>query len=167
MAIALLGDNLDHPSHRELNALIPRLADEFGVDACWVHTSTVFDVADFDAVWLMSGSPYADEVPVYSALGRVRELRLPFLGTCSGMQYAVLEYIAMSSVCRRHMKSRTARATTTSLRRLRALCRGRSAWSHPCGGRALPAGSPDRSLAPTTAATRRPRTLSRDSNARA
>jgi CTP synthase (UTP-ammonia lyase) len=93
MAIAILGDNLDHPSHRELNALIPRLADEFGVEACWVHTSAVFDVADFDAVWLMSGSPYADEVAVYSALTRVRELRLPFLGTCSGMQYAVLEYL--------------------------------------------------------------------------
>ena len=93
MAIAILGDNLDHPSHREMNALIPRLADEFDVDARWVHTSSVFDVADFDAVWLMSGSPYAGEAAVYSALARVRELQMPFLGTCSGMQYAVLEYL--------------------------------------------------------------------------
>ena len=40
VAIAILGDNLDHPSHREMNALIPRLADEFDVDARWVHTSS-------------------------------------------------------------------------------------------------------------------------------
>jgi hypothetical protein len=31
VAIAILGDNLDNPSHRELNALIPRLGDEFGL----------------------------------------------------------------------------------------------------------------------------------------
>jgi CTP synthase (UTP-ammonia lyase) len=76
-----------------MNALIPRLADEFDAEARWVHTSSVFDVTDFDAVWLMSGSPYADEAAVYSAVARVRELQMPFLGTCSGMQYAVLDYL--------------------------------------------------------------------------
>jgi CTP synthase (UTP-ammonia lyase) len=93
VAIAILGDNIDHPSHREVNALIPRLSAECGFDAGWVATDSVFDVADFDAVWLMSGSPYADDAAVYGALARVRELQLPFLGTCSGMQYAVLEYL--------------------------------------------------------------------------
>lgn len=91
--IALLGDERGHRSHQELGALLPRLAAEHGVEARWVPTDSAFDVADFDAVWLVPGSPYADDDAVLAALTRVRRERIPFLGTCGGMQYAVMEYL--------------------------------------------------------------------------
>ncbi|MFD6134004.1 hypothetical protein [Isoptericola sp. NPDC060257] len=93
MTLALLGDHRDHPSHRELDALVPRLADELGVSAVWVPTDAPFDVADHDGVWLVPGSPYADEAAVLRAITAAREGGTPFLGTCAGMQYAVVELV--------------------------------------------------------------------------
>ncbi|MFE5290725.1 hypothetical protein ACFQ8T_00975 [Isoptericola sp. NPDC056618] len=93
MTLALLGDHRDHPSHRELDALVPRLADELGVEAVWVPTDAPFDVADHDGVWLVPGSPYADEAAVLRAITAAREGGTPFLGTCAGMQYAVVELV--------------------------------------------------------------------------
>lgn len=91
--IALLGDRSPHPSHRELDALIPRLAGELGVDAEWVPTDAGADVTAFDGVWLVPGSPYADDAAVLESLRAVRTGGTPFLGTCGGMQYAVVEYV--------------------------------------------------------------------------
>jgi CTP synthase (UTP-ammonia lyase) len=90
--MALLGDHSSHPSHRELDALIPRLAGELGVEARWVATDSGEDVTTYDAVWLVPGSPYADDEAVFAALTGVREGGTPFLGTCGGLQYAVVEY---------------------------------------------------------------------------
>ncbi|MDX6372204.1 MAG: hypothetical protein QOD98_1192 [Nocardioidaceae bacterium] len=84
----MLGDHRGHRSHLELDALRPSLP----VDTEWVPTDSGFDVAAYDGVWLVPGSPYADDAAVLSALTVVRERRIPFLGTCGGMQYAVLEY---------------------------------------------------------------------------
>lgn len=93
MTVALLGDHRGHTSHRELDALVPRLADELGVDAAWVPTDSPFDVAAYDGVWLVPGSPYADEAAVLRAITAAREGGVPFLGTCAGMQYAVVEMV--------------------------------------------------------------------------
>jgi CTP synthase (UTP-ammonia lyase) len=91
--IALLGDDRGHPSHQELNALVPRMADELGVDAVWVPTASEFDPLDFAGVWLVPGSPYENDNAVYAALSAVRTHGVPFLGTCGGFQYAVIEYL--------------------------------------------------------------------------
>jgi CTP synthase (UTP-ammonia lyase) len=90
--IALLGDHSSHPSHRELDALVPRLATELDVEARWVPTDSGEDVTTYDAVWLVPGSPYADDDAVLASLTAVRESGRPFLGTCGGLQYAVVEY---------------------------------------------------------------------------
>lgn len=92
-SIGLLGDDRGHRSHRELNALVPRLAAEYGVQAVWLPTDSSFDVTSFDGIWLVPGSPYADDDAVIDALHTVRANRIPFLGTCSGMQYAVMEFL--------------------------------------------------------------------------
>jgi CTP synthase (UTP-ammonia lyase) len=89
--IALHGDHNSHPSHRELDALVPRLAEELGADATWVGTDSGVDVTTYDGVWLVPGSPYADDDAVLATLTRVREGGTPFLGTCGGLQYAVVE----------------------------------------------------------------------------
>jgi len=88
VAVALLGDHRGHRSHLELDALRPRLP----VDSEWVATDSGFDVTDYGGVWLVPGGPYADDAAVLAALTEVRERGIPFLGTCSGMQYAVVEW---------------------------------------------------------------------------
>jgi CTP synthase (UTP-ammonia lyase) len=87
--IALLGDDRGHRSHQELNALRPRL----GVETEWVPSDSAFDIAAYDGVWLVPGSPYADDAAVLRALTVVRERGIPFLGSCGGMQYAVVEFV--------------------------------------------------------------------------
>ena len=92
-AIGLLGEDRGHRSHQELNALVPQLAEEFGVTATWIPTDSSFDVTAFDGIWLVPGSPYADDAAVIDALRTVRTKQIPFLGTCGGMQYAVMEFL--------------------------------------------------------------------------
>ena len=88
MRVALLGDRSGHRSHLELDALRPMLP----VATEWVATDSGFDLGAYDGVWLVPGSPYADDAAVLAALTVVRESAIPFLGTCGGMQYAVLEF---------------------------------------------------------------------------
>jgi CTP synthase (UTP-ammonia lyase) len=64
------------------------------VSAEWAGTDSeaVQDLARFDGVWLVPGSPYADDGAAYEAVRWARENDVPFLGTCGGLQYAVVEY---------------------------------------------------------------------------
>ena len=91
--IGLLGDDRGHRSHFELNALVPHLAREYEVSAVWLPTDSDFDVTCFDGIWLVPGSPYAHDGAVIEALHTVRRKQIPFLGTCGGMQYAVMEFL--------------------------------------------------------------------------
>lgn len=91
--IGLLGDDRGHRSHQELNALRPQLMEQLGVQAVWLPTDSRFEVTDFDGIWLVPGSPYADDSAVIDALRTVRTKGIPFLGTCGGMQYAVMEFL--------------------------------------------------------------------------
>lgn len=59
----------------------------------WVPTDSVFDTGSFDGLWLVPGSPYADDAAVLAALRTVRTSGTPFLGTCGGMQSAVIEFL--------------------------------------------------------------------------
>lgn len=93
MDIALIGDeNVAYPSHRELNALRPMLGDDVASE--WLATDQLreADLTRFDGVWLTPGSPYADDAAAYDAIRWARENDVPFLGTCGGLQYAVVEY---------------------------------------------------------------------------
>jgi CTP synthase (UTP-ammonia lyase) len=91
--IAIVGDENDaYPSHREINAVRNMLGED--VDTQWVPTDgdRVRDLEGFDGVWLTPGSPYADDAAAYDAVRWARERDVPFLGTCGGLQYAVIEY---------------------------------------------------------------------------
>ena len=93
VTIALVGDRQPaHPSHRELDAVRGQLGDDVGAE--WVATDRdrVRDLSEFDGVWLVPGSPYADDAAAYEAVRWARENDVPFLGTCGGLQYAVVEY---------------------------------------------------------------------------
>ena len=89
----MVGDeNLALTSHREINAVRGMLGDD--VSAEWVATDGpgVSDLSGFAGVWLVPGSPYADDGAAYAAVRWARERDVPFLGTCGGLQYAVVEY---------------------------------------------------------------------------
>jgi len=91
--IALVGDRNDkYPSHRELNAVRPMLGQDVVTE--WVSTDgeRLRDLRGFSGIWLTPGSPYADDAAAYEAIRWARENDVPFLGTCGGLQYAVIEY---------------------------------------------------------------------------
>lgn len=81
-SIALVGDrNPDYPTHRALDATgLP-----------WMATDEI-DLDGVDAVWLAPGTPYRDESKVFELIRTARESGMPFLGTCGGFQYAVVEF---------------------------------------------------------------------------
>ncbi|HEX6465502.1 MAG TPA: hypothetical protein VFZ98_13660, partial [Vicinamibacterales bacterium] len=91
--IVLLGDrNPQFVTHRELDAalqLFPR-----GVTGRWVPTDSVEagQIGDADGVWAVSGTPYRNDENAYAAISHARTCRQPFLGTCGGFQYAVVEF---------------------------------------------------------------------------
>ena len=92
--IALVGDEMpSHPSHREVNAVRSMLGPD--VSAEWVATDSaaVRDLGGYDGVWLLPGSPYADDEAAYAAVTWARTHDVPFLGTCGGLQYAAIEFV--------------------------------------------------------------------------
>jgi CTP synthase (UTP-ammonia lyase) len=92
--IALVGDeNETYPSHRELNAVRGLLGDEVVTEWLATDGQQVRDLTAFDGVWLVPGSPYADDTAAYAAISWTRERNIPFLGTCGGLQYGVIEYV--------------------------------------------------------------------------
>ncbi len=90
--IALLGDRGPQITHRELDALIPRLQREAGVALRWVATDSDFEVTGFDGLWLAPGAPYRSDEAVFAAIRSAREHGIPYFGACGAMQYAVIEY---------------------------------------------------------------------------
>lgn len=90
--IVLVGDRSAHvAAHGRISAIISRQRD---VDAFWLQSTEIdaAEIAGFDGVWAVPGSPYADEAGVLTAIRTAREHAIPFLGTCGGFQHAMLEY---------------------------------------------------------------------------
>jgi CTP synthase (UTP-ammonia lyase) len=91
--IAVLGDrNHEFMTHRELDAaleLFPQWA-EVG----WVATDDLQarKLDDINGIWVAPGGPYRDDAAVFSAIRHARERHVPMLGTCSGFQYAIVEF---------------------------------------------------------------------------
>jgi len=98
--IALIGDF--HPeviAHRAIPQAIRLAAAQTGrsVEAVWVGTATLgrdvpAQLADYDAIWCVPASPYANTEGALAAIRFARESHRPFLGTCGGFQHALLEY---------------------------------------------------------------------------
>lgn len=92
--IAILGDlNLDFPTHRELQAEVTRLQQQVSIE--WIATDSPDanrQAADADALWVIPGTPYLNDDVVYQAIRHARENNQPFLGSCGGFQYAIVEF---------------------------------------------------------------------------
>ena len=92
--VALVGDR--SPSVRA-HARIPQLIDalrrrdDLVLDPYWIPSDEAHDLAGFDAIWVVPGSPYRSREGAIDAVRTARERGIPFLGTCGGFQHAVLE----------------------------------------------------------------------------
>jgi CTP synthase (UTP-ammonia lyase) len=95
--IALVGDRSENVrAHARIPALIDALLrrDGIALDPYWIATPDVAacDLGQFDAIWLVPGSPYDSADGAIAAVRTARERGLPFLGTCGGFQHALLEF---------------------------------------------------------------------------
>ncbi|HTR94617.1 MAG TPA: hypothetical protein VMI73_23040 [Trebonia sp.] len=95
--IALVGDrSANVRAHARIPGLIDALLrrDSIGLDPYWIATPDAVDcdLAGFDAIWIVPGSPYEDAEGAIRAARVAREEGIPLLGTCGGFQHTLLEY---------------------------------------------------------------------------
>ena len=98
LQIGLIGDhNADIPAHRAIPIALREAARMREVDLIfeWLATDKLTSpsqLARFDGLWCVPGSPYRSMDGALLAIAHARESGLPFLGTCGGFQHAVIEY---------------------------------------------------------------------------
>jgi CTP synthase (UTP-ammonia lyase) len=96
--VALIGDfNPSVIAHQAIPEALRLSADtKHPVEAVWVHTETISNapvqLRDFNGIWCVPNSPYANTDGALEAIRFARESGRPFLGTCGGFQHAILEY---------------------------------------------------------------------------
>lgn len=92
--LALVGDRSPHvAAHTRIPDVLAALAGP-AIEAYWVATDDVEtnEIAAFDGVWLVPGSPYASEAGALEAVRVARQGDIPFFGSCGGFQHAILEF---------------------------------------------------------------------------
>ena len=96
--IALVGDRSGSvQAHTKIPALIDAMAGPAGpaIEVYWLRSTAIGgpgDVAGFDGVWVIPGSPYQNTDGVFAAIRAARTGRIPLLGTCGGFQHLLLEF---------------------------------------------------------------------------
>jgi len=96
--LALVGDRSpDVQAHARIPGMVDFInassADD-PIELYWLHSTSISgpgDVAGFDGVWVVPGSPYQSEAGVIAAVESARLRGIPFLGTCGGFQHLLLE----------------------------------------------------------------------------
>lgn len=133
--IALVGDRSTAVRAHER---IPEIAGRYDdVDLHWLPTADLApaEAAAFDGVWVVPGSPYADEDRVVETIRAARTGGTPLLGTCGGYQHMVLEFARdVVGIRVRHAESPVvgaadageARASTALITELACSLKGRS-----------------------------------------
>lgn len=99
--MALVGDyNPDVAAHRAIPLALDRSARALGrpVAPVWMGTRALArdgverSLGAYVAIWCVPASPYENTDAALAAIRFARESGRPFLGTCGGFQYAVIEY---------------------------------------------------------------------------
>ncbi|ARJ43435.1 hypothetical protein B1H58_16255 [Pantoea alhagi] len=96
--LALVGDY--RPSavaHQAIPLAIPLALSQLNITASWdwLPTTSIHNadaLTSYDAIWLVPGSPYQHDRGAFTAIRWAREQQVPFLGSCGGFQYALVEY---------------------------------------------------------------------------
>jgi CTP synthase (UTP-ammonia lyase) len=97
--IALVGNfNPAVTAHQAIPLALQLAAAQLGhgVAAVWVATDVIgpdaAELADYDGVWCVPASPYANPAGALAAIRLARATGRPFLGTCGGFQHALIEF---------------------------------------------------------------------------
>src|SRR5665213_1527930 len=96
--VALIGDyNPSVIAHQAIpKALCLSAETGRSIEGVWVHTGSISNaevqLRDFNGVWCVPDSPYANMEGALEAIRFARESGRSFLGTCGGFQHALLEY---------------------------------------------------------------------------
>lgn len=96
--LALVGDRTDAvQAHSRIPAILASLATPGAepIEPYWLATADIEspeDVAGFDGVWVVPGSPYESIDGVLTAIQTARIAGIPLLGTCGGFQHILLEF---------------------------------------------------------------------------
>ena len=101
LRIALLGDFDRHKhSHWATEAALFHAASwlDSGLEPRWFPTETLESpdaqgrLAHFDGIWGAPGSPFHSSIGMLRAIEFARRGDFPYLGTCAGFQYALIEF---------------------------------------------------------------------------
>lgn len=98
LRIALVGDyRASAVAHQAIPPAIDLAAQSLNLNvvAEWLPTRSLGDIAAlsaFDGIWVVPGSPYENDTGAFMAITCARENQIPFLGSCGGFQYALIEY---------------------------------------------------------------------------
>src|SRR3954465_9531331 len=87
-------------SHWALEAALFHAAAQQGraIELYWLGTEQVTSsgaescLAQMDGLWGAPGGPFASNEGMLAAIRFARETGLPYLGTCAGFQYALIEF---------------------------------------------------------------------------
>jgi CTP synthase (UTP-ammonia lyase) len=99
--VGILGEyNPQKTSHPATLEAIGHAAGYLSVktETTWLSTPSCLTekglqrLVDFDALWASSGGDYQSPPGLLKGIRRARELHKPFIGTCGGNQYTLLEY---------------------------------------------------------------------------
>jgi CTP synthase (UTP-ammonia lyase) len=96
--LALVGDRSSSVrAHDKIPTLITALAtgSQEALEPYWLHSTTIDspeDLAGFDGIWVVPGSPYEHRDGVLCAIEKARTSGIPLLGTCGGFQHLLLEF---------------------------------------------------------------------------
>ncbi len=100
LRIALIGERNSEVLAHQAIPLALRLAGlelEVALESTWIRTDSLEtdpteQLAVYHAIWCVPGSPYASLEGALGSIALARVSGRPFLGTCGGFQYALLEY---------------------------------------------------------------------------
>ncbi len=99
--IGILGDfNPESRSHHATNDSLQHAARKLGtkVESQWLPTPSLMaagaekTLENFDGLWASPGSPYKSFDGMLQGIEFARRRNWPFLGTCAGFQYALIEF---------------------------------------------------------------------------
>lgn len=98
--IGILGDfNPEYRSHHATNDSLQHAASKLGltIESKWLPTPSLLEpgappiLDSYDALWASAGSPYKSFDGMLKGIEFARVHDRPFLGTCGGFQYALIE----------------------------------------------------------------------------
>jgi CTP synthase (UTP-ammonia lyase) len=99
--VGIVGDfDREKRSHWATEAALFHAAARTGlvVEPRWIPTPSVADagrakhLSELDGIWGAPGSPYVSMQGSLNAIAHARQSDIPYLGTCAGFQYALIEF---------------------------------------------------------------------------